>query len=276
MEGPSSEALSEALSDQLECNSPMPVPRSTATSAGSDAWAEPDSEGAAGAPAHSLRRLTFEFGHSLKAALQQSLKLHGGVVSFLADSLCTKEERDKFAEWLWHTFPLQDDTHYHQSRELPVYDHTQAAAPTPSCVHITTLGYARGCSLNAPPDDDVCVGLEDEILADGFLTADDNLRVIQNDDMVEPDLVQFTGGVGTASLSYFKGRTRAAVVLAMLRICMIDECDLKLNHPKLYTSLLRVYVVRKTFESRKAEAFENMKISCRGRCAEHQTSYPLW
>ena len=69
---------------------------------------------------------------------------------------------------------------------------------------------------------------------------------------------------------------RSTTLLALLYSCMSDGIDLATVHPRLYQSILRIYVHHVPQATRQAEALENFRISCRGGLRKPPSVITFW
>ena len=58
---------------------------------------------------------------------------------------------NKFAEHLWSYFPEQDDTNYHHYKRLDPTSEKEWAQTPPTCLHLVSFGFVKGCSLKPFP-----------------------------------------------------------------------------------------------------------------------------
>jgi hypothetical protein len=174
-----------------------------------------------------------------------------------------------FAKWLWEYFPEQDDTCYHHDKRIPPVLAKDTAQTPPLCLHVSTLGMSKECSLKPPPGSDVFYSLADQYLCDGFLTSGEPLLVLQSTEVEGSAALwdpSMAGGaaLGTFTVCYLKGMARAASLLALLHYCWKNDKDIKTNHPALYDSVLRIWCHHLEQPTRVDEAILSMKLSARG------------
>lgn len=210
--------------------------------------------------------------------LQQFLRDHGGPEQYLNFYLDTVDAKNAFSKWLWDYFPETDDVIYHHSKMIPAVEESQRGATLATVVHIAALGFTRECSIKPYPESKVAEQLLDQYLQDGFITGGDPLLCTQ-----PGDLQWDTDGLGDGtpivrlwapgpdgdllaprSLGYIKGMARSCTALMMLHVCFQKGLNLKDHHPRLYASLLRVYIFHAPCATKRGEALANLAHSCRG------------
>ena len=111
-------------------------------------------------------------------ALAKTLKQYGGPVQYLEAVLPDTEKKNEFSQWLVNEFPPQEDVTYETSSVIPPVE-KEAMSSTPArCVHVSALGFSSACSVKVLPGTSQRIDISEEILADGFLTSGDVLRVL--------------------------------------------------------------------------------------------------
>jgi hypothetical protein len=178
-------------------------------------------------------------------------------------------DQSDFATFLWNTFPETDDTLYHHSGPIPSVSDDDLSNALPVCVHVAALGYHKTCSLKPPPGTALFGQLTEQIFMDGFLTSGDPLLVVQP--AMDGGLVQLwqpeafgSEPLRSASLGYVKGMARASSLLMILHYCFKNSVDLHTVHPKLYISVLKIFVHHMPSQTKTDEALKNLKLSARG------------
>jgi hypothetical protein len=78
-------------------------------------------------------------------------------------------------------FPLIDTVHYHNDKDIPAIQESDASSSPAVKLHITCFSFHERASAKLPPGMDLTLKLAEEILNDGFVTAGDPLRVTQPD-----------------------------------------------------------------------------------------------
>ena len=68
-------------------------------------------------------------------------------MQFLKHALYEESDRLRYLDFLWATFPLQDDVEYSLDCVLPGVDPTDMAQHAPLCVHIGALGFDDECTF---------------------------------------------------------------------------------------------------------------------------------
>ena len=198
-------------------------------------------------------------GPTIQAMHMLSIQ-HGSLKTYLNKELDSITAKNEFHDYLKQAFPEKDDVHYEHGMLDQILEMERAGA-LPQCVHVSALSFLPACSLKPPPGCDVTDQLVGEILQDGFITASEPLLVTQ-----PAELAYLREGEDARAfyLGYAKGQARAVTILCILLYCMKNEYDIKAVHPKLYESILAIYVHSMKVTSKEEEALLNMKLSCRG------------
>lgn len=185
---------------------------------------------------------------------------HGSLKTYLNKELDSLSAKKEFFDYLKRSFPEKDDQHYEHGMLEQILENDRAGS-LPQCVHISALSFLPACSLKPPPGCDITDQLVGEIFQDGFITASEPLLVTQ-----PAELALLSDEVETQAfyLGHAKGQARAVTILSILYYFMKNEYDLKAVHPKLYESILAIYVHSMKVNSKEEEALLNMKLSCRG------------
>lgn len=200
-------------------------------------------------------------------------KVHGGPYQFLHHQMPDIEKRNGFVHWLFDMFKLQDDVPYHKSSIIPACDPEVIGQQPPRCFHIAAFGFDSECTSKSAPFEDVCTDIMEEILKDGFVTSGDPLIVQQPVEYMNGELKldvlwkpdeQGVSVLHTQSLGYIKGMARVSTILALLYTCWDKNYDIEARHPKMYTSVLRVWALHAPASSKREIALANMKLSARG------------
>jgi hypothetical protein len=199
-----------------------------------------------------------------------AMKKLGQPSQYLSAKLSTVNEVNDFAKWLWEYFPEHDDTCYQHNYNIPPVAEADLATTPPICLHVSALGFSKDCSLKPPPGSDLFMALIEQYLCDGFLSSGDPLFVVQSvnvtweglstlwaPDKGQPVLQPF-------SVGYMKGMARMTTLFALLHYCWAQGIDIKTAHPKLYDSVLRIWVHHAEQASKVDEAIQTMKLSARG------------
>lgn len=210
-----------------------------------------------------------EFVEKAVRELGDLSKLCGGPANYLAAQMPYPSDQSDFATFLWNTFPEADDTLYHHSGPIPSVSDDDLSNALPVCVHVAALGYHKTCSLKPPPGTALFGQLTEQIFMDGFLTSGDPLLVVQP--AMDGGLVQLwqpeafgSEPLRSASLGYVKGMARASSLLMILHYCFKNSVDLHTVHPKLYMSVLKIFVHHMPSQTKTDEALKNLKLSARG------------
>ena len=169
---------------------------------------------------------------------------------------------------------------YHHDRMIPSVDPEMRAGSTPLCFHLIAFGFSKECTTKPAPFHETAIELMEEIVKDGFVTASDPLIVHQPVELLQPryddDLrllseeIRWTPSaptepvLNTMSLGYVKGMARVCTVLSLIHHSWKRGYDLEARHPKLFTSLLRVWAIHTACSSKRELALTNMKLSTRG------------
>ena len=116
---------------------------------------------------------------------------------------------NSFIEWLWDYFPEADDTLYqHDTLFTPVLEGDMATTQA-TCVHVSALGFLKGCSLKPAPGNKICWDLTEQILLDGFTSGQQPLQVFQPESAahlgVATPWTSEGGALQAHSLGYVKG-----------------------------------------------------------------------
>lgn len=204
------------------------------------------------------------------AYLQAILKLDAG----------SKEEREEmvreqnnFAAWLWNTFPEVPDQYYHHAGCIPPVLEKDMAVINPVCMHITSFGYRKECSMKPPPGREVFLQLCDRYFTDGFITNAEPGWVVQPDELshqgLQPlppnsDATYAQNQVAVHSLGYVKMFGRMTSLFALLVWVWKNGIDLEHEHPALWESILQIYVYHTPQDSKMDEALLNLAKSAAG------------
>ena len=193
----------------------------------------------------------------------------GGPGPYLESRYGNAEQKLAFAKALWDLLPPDNTQTYHLTDSL-THASVDAAAPS-TIVHVAALGIDKCSSSYGFPMATTCEQIAEEILTDGFLTSGEPLLVMKkatedlNGDVAAP--WSGCGGVGPLqpfSLSFVKGRARAATAFAILSLVVDEDIDLKLVYPKLWESLRCVHVKPIRVVNDREQALLNIKLSQRG------------
>lgn len=200
-------------------------------------------------------------------------KEHGGPMQFLKHALCEESDRLRYLDFLWATFPLQDDVEYSLDCVLPGVDPNDMAQHAPLCVHIGALGFDDECTMNPPPFCDTVKLLADQILQDGFITAGDPMKCLQPEELKTTGLpapwsasISMKDALRPFSIGWIKGMSRTCTLHQILFLSMSQDppIDLETVHPKLYTSVLRIFMFHHPHSSKRSIVLHGMKDSVRG------------
>ena len=226
-------------------------------------WAVPSGDQAAGPS------VVDDFKKQLSADLKVIIDKCGGPAQYL--QALTKQERQDFIDYMWQYFPETDDTLYHHERDLPPVDEKDIGSTPATVVHVAALGFDSDCSLKPPPGKELVRQLSEHMLQDGFLTSGEPLLVVQSH---QADAITLNapwpshGGSGpglvAASLGYLKGMARSTTALLLVHRAWQLNLDMHQAHPKLYESIVRIYVHHVQQPTKVDEALHNMKLSARG------------
>ena len=191
---------------------------------------------------------------------------YGGPGHYLEEMLAYPALVNDFAWHLWTYFPEMDDTAYHHAKRLEPTTEKDWATTNPHCLHLSSLGFSRCCSLKPLPGNDVFLLLVEQYLADGFCTNSEPLLVVQSCSPGNSEWKTFCGGpdpLPSFSLGYVLGMARVTSLLALLHSCWKAGLQIT-DHPVLYDSLLRVYAHHIEHSNKVDEAMHNMRMSARG------------
>ena len=264
---------SDGLGDAAAVADANLADQSAASTCG-ESWAVPDTS-----TADSLSQ------QQVATAIASICKTHGGPYQYLDAKLnlsATNDDKvdirtrslDKYAAFLWATFPERDDTYYQHDSLMPAVKEDDFASTPPTCVHITSLGFMLQCSVKPPPGTLVCEDLTGQYMTDGFQTSAEPLRVVQPESIAHlglqclwsasDDAAHLGLPLSTFSLGYVKGFARITTLHAILYWLWENGIDIEACLPKLHSSILQIWVYHNPRESKMHEALKNMKVSCAG------------
>lgn len=197
---------------------------------------------------------------------QTHLSQSGGAMQYLQHV-----DLRSFGEWLWQTFPENDQFLYHRKASLPTVKESDTSQTTPLLIHVAALGLHRACSLKPPPSQRLSMALLEQYLVDGFVTSTVDsgpLLVLERTVLPEglPDLWQDDSpdALQPFSLAYLKGMARATTLLFLLHRLYVNQVAVVEDLPKLHDGVCKIHCFHIKPESRVEEALSNMKMSCRG------------
>ena len=114
----------------------------------------------------------------------------------------------------------------------------------------------------------------ERIIKEGIITSGDPMRCTQplalqqRPPQLKLDPLWKTTDIEEAlppfSIGFVKGKARASTALALFGWCMLNGINLRVEHPLLHASGLRIYIFHTPKGSRREESIENHTISCRG------------
>ena len=208
--------------------------------------------------------------HVLKAFDSEVLEPCGGPAQYLQHKLADPSEQTAFLQWLWGTFPLQEDKLYNLENPMPSAEESQLGDQAPCKAHISMLGYMALCTLKPMPSAHSARLLVQHLLMDGFVTSSQPLQIKH----VTPDVLLTAPWAAAAnglpihpfSLGYVKGMLRGSTILALLYMFWQDGQGLQLleTFSNLRTSCGVVYVHHIKHFSLQDEVFYNFRVSLRG------------
>ena len=210
------------------------------------------------------------FNQQVLAGLKCLFAKYPSPSKYLEHALDSPEKINEFANHLWTYYPEQDDTSYHHSARLEPTSEKDWAQTPPTCVHLCSLGFAKDCSLKPIPGTELWMQLTEQFLADGFLSSGEPLLVVQSVDVSKPEWkimwaeLDPSGPLKSFSLGYVKGMARVSCLFALLHFCWVEGLDIRVHHPVLWESVLRVWVHHVEHPNKVEEAIHTMKMSARG------------
>ena len=219
--------------------------------------------------------------HVLKAFDSEVLEPYGGPAQYLQHKLADPSEQTAFLQWLWGTFPLQEDKLYNLENPMPSAEESQLGDQAPCKAHISMLGYMALCTLKPMPSAHSARLLVQHLLMDGFVTSSQPLQIKH----VTPDVLLTAPWAAAAnglpihpfSLGYVKGMLRGSTILALLYMFWQDGQGLQLleTFSNLRTSCGVVYVHHIKHFSLQDEVFYNFRVSLRGSI-RRPPNLPTW
>ena len=197
---------------------------------------------------------------------------------YLQEAMPSLKEMQKFAQWLWKTFPERDDTLYQHTSPIPAVTEEQMAQSPPVPLHLAALGFQEGVSLKPAPGREHTLELIAMFLKDGFITASDVLLISQpavlataNSELQVPWGKDSSDAVlGAFSVGYIKGRARVTSLFALLFAMYEADGDdtmgdtLQSQCFKFWDSCRVVWAQHFKQATKEDEALQNMKLSLRG------------
>jgi hypothetical protein len=207
------------------------------------------------------------FKRKVQAGMKYLAEQYHSPGKYLESVLGDPGSVNKFAEHLWTYYPEQDDTTYHHHKRLEPTAEKEWSHTLPTCLHLNSFGFEKGCSLKPFPGTETWLILTDQYLADGFQTNSEPLLVVQSVQVSssswkiwwsDPDPMP------SFSLGYVKGMARMSSLFALLHYCWVEGLDVKQNHPVLYESLLRIWAHHVEHQNKLDEAIHTMKLSAKG------------
>ena len=174
-----------------------------------------------------------EFSARVLHAMKQACKIHGGPRQFLQNELESLPKQKDFFEWLMQALPFGKSVAYQAEYPLPEVDFERLGlAEKPFLLHPAAFSWEDRSSLKGPPDSKVCLQLAEEILTDGFLTANDSVLVAPMEPRSEPlsfgpPLPASPGqqAIAAFSIGYVKGSARIMTLMAMLLLFAQDQIN---------------------------------------------------
>ena len=125
--------------------------------------------------------------------------------------------------------------------------------------------------MKPPPRSTVALEILDQILNDGFVTAGDVLLVTQPQELLNEEAhpilhvgSSFAKPLRSFSLGYVKGMARCTTLLSLLHWCAQEGVNLKVVHPRLYASCLRLFIQYFPQSSKRMEAIKKHAIKLQG------------
>ena len=111
---------------------------------------------------------------------------------------------------------------------IPTVTEDNMAATPPLCLHVSVLSFDPSASVKVPPGKALTLGILEDILNNGFVTAGDPLRLTLNDKIpiVKPNPVAYEqlgeAAIAAQCLGYGKAQARCCTLLALLSV-LIEE-----------------------------------------------------
>ena len=229
-------------------------------------WNDNEGHEAAGIDKFEMQTVTSKLKNFLLEDATNHLAQAGGAMQYLQ-----LVDVKSFGEWLWATFPENDQFLYHHLASLPPVKEAETSQTTPLLIHVAALGFHRGCSLKPPPSQNLSVALIEQYLVEGFVTSTvDSGPLLVLERAVAPQGLPELWQDGTDnalqpfSLAYLKGMARSCTLLFLLHRLFVLQTDIAADLPKLHDSVCKIHCFHIKPGSRVEEALSNMRISCRG------------
>jgi hypothetical protein len=208
------------------------------------------------------------------AVLSKELETAGSPALWLQNHY-TPDQRMNFALALRAMLPLQDDIEYFDRKDIPSVPEERRPGVGVTSVELLTCGFDKCCSFKPGVSKAVAKQLLGEYLVDGFVTADDPLRIRQPVDLrPTPGAAETTMSnwlnlpedlpTSIFSLAYIKGMARSSMALFVAGVCLEKNIDLKASNLTLWNSLRVVWVVHEAVGSDINVVMRSAKLSVRG------------
>jgi hypothetical protein len=207
------------------------------------------------------------FKRQVQAGLKRLAEQYHSPGKYLEAVLRDPLDVNKFAEHLWSYYPEQDDTSYHHKKRMEPTSEKDWSHTLPTCLHLVSFGFEKGCSLKPFPGTEIWMLLTDQYLADGFCSNSEPLLVVQSVQVSHPSWKVFwndTDPMPSFSLGYVKGMARMSSLFALLHFCWVEGLKVKECHPVLYESVLRIWAHHVEHVNKVDEALHTMKMSSKG------------
>ena len=211
----------------------------------------------------------------LSDVLYKELETAGSPALWLQNEHPIPDVRMNFALALRVMLPPLDDIDYFNRKDVPAVAEDRRPGVGVTSMELLTCGFDKCCSFKPGVSKAVAKQLLGEYLVDGFVTADDPLRIRQHADLCPtPGAPETTMSywanfpedlpMSIFSLAYTKGMARASVALFVAGVCVAKNIDLKASNFKLWNSLRVVWVVHEALGSDMNIVMRSAKLSVRG------------
>ena len=191
---------------------------------------------------------------SLNASFRASVKLWNSPQKYLLAHYDTDEKKNTFANALRQQLPFCGDLEYHTKSAM--------VSDTTCIVHPSKLGFVADCSPKLDVARETSIKIMEEIMMDGFVSKGDPLKIFQPSSL-QAVTIDVTTPLADFSLGYVKSMNRACTLLCLLSLIIEDNC-LVSSFPKLWQTVMGIYVLVEIVADQVGLAFQNAKLSIRG------------
>ena len=199
----------------------------------------------------------------LHQAVLETIKTHKNPAAYFNKKLGSAEDKKKLHDYIVQTFPLQDDVVYCFDKAMPGVEKEEMGHTLRHVLHVASFMVGDASSIKPSAGEDVCTELQGFIFQEGFITGSEPLHV------TFPDLSNMAGIQGAVQgtwpsgdqhfrpgmVGYIKGRARMENIMMLIHVNMELDFVLRDVHPRLFTSILRIYAHHCPQSSKREEAF---------------------